>query len=567
MFQIISTLLNNLYRYYLIFLFLYFLGRILYIFSVKFVNKNFSNSNKELFFTKISILFPVFGYFLLGNILLIANYFFPISNFIIKILLFLIISLNLLYKVKLNFYFSFINLFNYIFLPLILLASSYDTSFHYDAGFYHLNHQNWIRESNIVIGMVNIFWPFGIASLNEYVLSFFWTQKTLINLHFLSLIFLHTFYIFIYHHIFERKNSPYKYASIFILIFGFLDNFGFLGGRNGYFYIQEIGKPDIQIAVLVVLVSLFIYGNIAYNLNENIDIVIISLLCLFTFQLKIGSFYLFVYFAIYLLKLIFEKSLSIKKLFINLIPLISFSIFWFLKSYLISGCFIFPVEITCLNNFSWFRSNTTKIIEIYTSDTSFGFRSFVFDNSLFLKEWFNVFFKNNLYSEFYKSYYLNFLISFIFILFIKVFLTKKRKLSFKIHILNQLYIIFSLLFLFIYGPIPRYSIGILIFIIAATGFNIEKFKVKISKHLLMSLFFIVIVLTPRLNSYKNLIQNKQLILDDPRYHIEVLVEYDSFWKYPQFGDQCWINLDCTSEIGGQIVIKNNFFKTVIRNFK
>jgi len=250
-----------------------------------------------------------------------------------------------------------------------------------------------------------------------------------------------------------------------------------------------------------------------------------------------------------------------------LIPLISFSIFWFLKSYLISGCFIFPVNITCLNNFSWFRSNTTKIIEIYTSETSFGFRSYVFDKSLFLKDWFNVFFKNNLYSEFYKAYYLNFLISFIFILVIKVFLTKKRKLSFKIQILNQLYIIFSLLFLFIYGPIPRYSIGILIFIIAATGFNIEKFKVKISKHLLMFLLFTVIVLTPRLNSYINLIQNKQLIIDDPRYHIDVLEEYDSYWKYPKFGDQCWTNLDCTSEIGGQIVIKNNFFKTVIRKFK
>ena len=23
---------------------------------------------------------------------------------------------------------------------------------------YHLNHQNWLRESNMLVGMVNIFW-------------------------------------------------------------------------------------------------------------------------------------------------------------------------------------------------------------------------------------------------------------------------------------------------------------------------------------------------------------------------------------------------------------------------
>ena len=82
-------------------------------------------------------------------------------------------------------------------IPSILIISSSTTNFHYDAGYYHLNHQNWLRESNLIIGMVNIFWPFGMSSINEYISAFFWFDSSFILLHFLTLFFIHFFFIWI----------------------------------------------------------------------------------------------------------------------------------------------------------------------------------------------------------------------------------------------------------------------------------------------------------------------------------------------------------------------------------
>ena len=69
---------------------------------------------------------------------------------------------------------TFENIFLYIFIPGILLISSSDINFHYDAAYYHLNHQNWLRSSNLIIGTVNIFWPFGMSSIYEYISSMLW---------------------------------------------------------------------------------------------------------------------------------------------------------------------------------------------------------------------------------------------------------------------------------------------------------------------------------------------------------------------------------------------------------
>ena len=79
-------------------------------------------------------------------------------------------------------------IFTYIFINLILLITSFNISFHYDAGFYHLNHQNWLRNSNIIFGFVNIYWPYGIGSIYEYISAALWFDRTFILLHFVNLI-------------------------------------------------------------------------------------------------------------------------------------------------------------------------------------------------------------------------------------------------------------------------------------------------------------------------------------------------------------------------------------------
>ena len=60
--------------------------------------------------------------------------------------------------------------------------TSLNIGFHYDAALYHLNFQNWLLNENIIVGLVNIYEPFGLSSINEYILSNFWFEDNFIFL-------------------------------------------------------------------------------------------------------------------------------------------------------------------------------------------------------------------------------------------------------------------------------------------------------------------------------------------------------------------------------------------------
>ena len=194
-----------------------------------------------------------------GNFLVLLNYFFPLATTTVEIILIILLIPNLLVgqakldiknKINLN------NFFYFFIIPSVLLISSADINFHYDAAYYHLNNQNWLRESNLIFGFVNIFWPFGMSSIYEYISSILWFERTLIYLHFLSILFIHFFYSFLFFNIFSSKNIFLKNGSLLLIIFSILDNFGFSGGRNGYIYIQEVGKQDIAVGILLSIAAI-----------------------------------------------------------------------------------------------------------------------------------------------------------------------------------------------------------------------------------------------------------------------------------------------------------------------
>ena len=117
---------------------------------------------------KAEYVYPFIGLIFLGNLLIVLNYLIPLKNIITYVVITVFLCFNLLKVKKFNFeFYKLQNIFIYVVIPSILIISTIDITFHYDAGYYHLNHQNWLRESNMVIGMVNIFWAFGMSSIYE----------------------------------------------------------------------------------------------------------------------------------------------------------------------------------------------------------------------------------------------------------------------------------------------------------------------------------------------------------------------------------------------------------------
>ena len=554
-------------RYILLFIYFLLIGRSFFILLNKLMLKQ-TTTNNLIFDTKATIVYPIIGLILFGNLLIIANFFVELQNNVLYVFLVLLLLPNFIGNnkgiFKISHVLTFENIFLYIFIPGILLISSSDINFHYDAAYYHLNHQNWLRSSNLIIGSVNIFWPFGMSSIYEYISSMLWFNNSLIYLHFLNLIFLQFLFSFIFYHLFNSTNKNFKFASIFLVIFSIFDNFGISGGRNGFVYIQEIGKQDTTVAILFCITSILILDKIQKKYASKIDIVLISLLVFFIFEIKVSGVIIFILYFILIFILIRNNEYKFRSLIYLQSPTILFGLVWSLKSIMTTGCLIFPLSFTCYESFWWYEIGSTERVEAYTTATSFSFMEYFLDENLNFLDWVNYFLfseTNSTFSNYYLSVYSNFLISFVVLLFIKNFLFNKKVLDKRFKLILLAYITLSIVYLIFYGPIPRYSMGILITVICSIGFFVDSEKVKISKYVIYSLFIMSIGLLPRAASYQNFIENKEIALFDPRAESQYIeVQINENWIKPASGDRCWINLKCTMEDKIVNIVQSNYFK-------
>ena len=566
---IIFSLVTYL-KYLFIYIYLYFAGRSLILILLKLFLNN-SKLPKMILETKTNIFYPILGTLFVGNLLILCNFFIPLKNNLTMFLLFLLLLPNLFeinLKINLKKKISIDNFFYFVLIPGVLLISSSDINFHYDAAYYHLNNQNWLRESNLIIGFVNIFWPFGMSSIYEYLSSILWLEGSFIFLHYLSLIFIQFFYSFIYYQIFSLKINFLRNGSILLLIFSIFDNFGFQGGRNGFIYIQEVGKQDIPVAILLAVISFLIVYQFKKDKLEILDIICISLISLFIIQLKVSGVYIFYLYLLLIIFILKKNILNIKKLIIYHTPLFLFSFIWLLKNYLTTGCLIFPLSLTCKNNFDWYIKGSTERVEEYTTSTSFAYMEYFLNPNLNFTDWIQEFFFSETYSvftDYYRSVYLNFLISAIVIILLKIILFKNFNIKDSFIFIPVSYLFISGTYLIFFGPIPRYTIGFLCVFILFLGFTSNEFRFPINKLFLYILFVISIGLLPRLNSYVNFIETKNIALSDPREGMNLNNNISNIeWIKPESGDRCWVNLNCTMEEGNITIYKEGLFNVAFK---
>ena len=63
---------------------------------------------------------------------------------------------------------------------------------------------------------------------------------------------------------------------------------------------------------------------------------------------------------------------------------------WFIKGYLTTGCFLFPLSATCINNFEWYPTNSTRSMENVTTTSSYGLIEYL-NQSIPISEWWSNF--------------------------------------------------------------------------------------------------------------------------------------------------------------------------------
>ena len=153
----------------------------------------------------------------------------------------------------------------------------------------------------------------------------------------------------------------------------------------------------IQISFYIIFLLIQIYEKrnnkefIVINKNKYIFLFIILSTYLFTLKISYSLFALFFLFLIFFIRKYFKfKEISLFNYLLLLIP-----IFWLLKNFLISGCLIYPINITCDKHISWGTKNKTyssNPVDVYDAGEAWS------------KDWPNK--KNNTlnYSEYSKNF-------------------------------------------------------------------------------------------------------------------------------------------------------------------
>ena len=553
----IVSLLTLLLKYALFFIVFHLSGKST-IKIYEFVSKR--KVPQEILFTNTKIIYPILGLFSIGNLLVFFNFFLPLENNYVYLIL-LVFNIPALIDLNIKFKFDLITLIKYLALPTILVISTFDTSFNYDAGYYHIYHQAWLRESNLILGFVNIFWPLGMSSIYEYLSAILWFDTSFVLLHFLNLIFIHFFYNFIFENIVNNVHSDLKVASIFLLIYSFLDNFGIGGGRNGFIYIQGVGKQDIAVGILFFFISIVLIKAIKDKHFSNVDIFFASILILFLYEIKLSSVIIAVIYIMYLRGA--YKNNDFKYILLPNIFAISIFLIWTLKSFLTTACLIFPVTVTCFESMNWYVLSSTESYEGITK-----FASYSYELSIPFMDWV----RETGSFEYRRQVFLNFIFSFLILCFIKILFFRNKKFDISSRntlLLSVSFVFLNFLYLLFYGPIPRYAVGVCLLVISLIGFfskdTFKKIPILLTSTLVIASLFLVV----RSSSYLSLLNNEEFRIFDPRTNNEINNEigfepFKNGWVLARDSDQCWSNTRCLNAEVDLEIIDGQIFKTVYK---
>lgn len=518
--------MNLVLKFLTFYLVVYFSGRGIFCLIAR---KN--NLQERVFEYSKNIFYPIISLVFLGNLSIFFNFFYKINIYFTIFFYISTIFLNFLNFQKFDF--NIIRTKNLLFLlPIFYIPlSTYNLGFSYDAGLYHLNFQNWLRSEKIVFGLSNLHMRYGYSSIFDYINANFWFNENFILLHFVNITFIIFFFQLVNDQIFSKKYKTLGVATA-LLIFGFLDNFGINGGKNGFIEIEGITKYDSVFGIVfVTFIILFISSLRKSNLDLS-EITFLGINLIFCIQLRpLGLLLLipFVYLLFLNLKII-TKNFYITILLISLIH--------FIKNLINSGCLLFPIEPLCFSNLDWYQRGyaLSESQNIRQSLRSYSFNKNIFDWFYYWAE------KNNYNSSTLFNYFAT-----TIIIYLAITLIFKLKIGLKNYIYILLGNISLLLVWIITTPNPRFGIGLFMTSSLFLVNNIIDIRLKKSfiKYLNIALYCLSLIFFLRLNGIVTFIQ-------DPFKDFAIVIPDDISYTENKDGkivrsdgsEQCWINRFC-----------------------
>ena len=345
------------------------------------------------------------------------------------------------------------------------------------------------------------------------------------------------FFNFIYL-LFKSGITKFKNISLILLLVGLVDNFGFDGGRNGFVFIQEIGKFDSSVAILLVISFIYLIHIYDNRLNfEHPEVLIF--LYLSTFLIQVRSFY-YTYLGIVIIYFLVTKTLKVTS---RLIPFLLINILWIVKSVFTNSCLIFPIQFTCLTTLPWSFPNQARFYSLIATTNNRNPNEHIIEIMNF--EWVMGYWLKLNY-----TYLLNVLVT-SFLIFIIFRFSYKSKII-KTNYFYLIILSINILTWFVLYPNYRFISGsflILYLIVVNKYLDKDSFLTKAvnSKTKFIIMLFICVSLTPRISTYFKVLENPNInvIKKFEIINIEYVDNPESYGVKP-VGMFCYNNFDCSN---------------------
>ena len=330
--------------------------------------------------------------------------------------------------------------------------------------------------------------------------------------------------------------------------------------------LSEYGTDLVGQCLIIIFFYLFIDREKIKSNFYLIHIIFLYCLTLKTYFLLYGLFYLYLIFVLGFKNYL---NLLIKNKIVFIFSICFLSLF-FLINFFTTGCFIYPIPITCFDNLLW-SMGTEKVYEyqIWYEKWSKGIAGtgYILENSdkyldkfEWIGNWYNNYFKNKLLDNLVLWFFLTFV-------FLVVFYKKTKK---KYHFSVNLLIIFIFInciifFWFIKHPTLRYGgYGpITIFFSIFTSYylsclrinslNLDKIKKKLNYIIAISLLIFVLKNINRIHSeFKR--NDEYKFINFPYFYVPIVKYKEIFLNKDikvnvSIGNNCWnTQPPCTTSI-------------------
>ena len=358
-------------------------------------------------------------------------------------------------KIHHNYVYYLIIIFSFIF--IIYLNGD-----NIDSPMYHHQIIKWLYNYKISLGLTNLEIRFGDNSLWFNFLSLFQIKTDNFNsIYTLNII---PFTILTYEIFNSKRTNSYLFLILsvsFILFFSFIHPY-----RNGII-LNHLHNPEVDTVAMVFFILSFYLMLKFFDEKKNDTyylLLLSSSICVLTKISYIGAILFPIFPLIYFYKKNFIEMIKSK---LNIFVILIF-VFWFFKNFLVSGCFIFPLSLTCFN-VDWSIGveeieHYSKIVKGFARDTRERLMYNDFNHTIHTYNWLMPWIKDYLFNtallkiSIFIIFCSSFLLSLLMVFTNLIILNSKKKIIY----LNILFLLLINMLIWFQAPEIRFGWGTII---------------------------------------------------------------------------------------------------------